>query len=826
MTFDTLKIESARYAPAFLIDRVIPYRIRHAIKTFSFILFVACSIPALFVIFSDTFLFTGEDAPRYLDMLRPYFLLYNQFAGASIAAFGLWLCFVLFDGFYFSILFSDEDSALREFPRPPAFGVITLDVADILLSSDVRDVTGSFLKTAPGKALMSRLGIKEETAEIFERTLERKIVPASALSFNDGERVTISSFARAVHAADPSFRTFLKSESVSDAEFLETARWLAAMAARIRKRRRWWARDFLGRTPALGTSFSYGRAYSLEKFGSYLTRTNTYRTNAPLLSYFRKEAEELETILVRAKGANAIIVGEDADAPLLVSVAAARLIERGDALPPLEHKQFFLLDPERITAAGGTKAHIESALITVLTDASRAGNLIVIVPNVGAFMKSLSNYNIDLFSTLESFLRSDSINLIVLSDADAYHRTFERDTQLMEHFERVVVEEKGGIALMNALERTAETIERREHVFYTHLALKKAAESAEQYFSETSPLDKATDLIIEAAVGKKGGVITADDIGRLIESKTGVPSGGPKGDERAKLLSLEALLRKRVIGQPDATAAVAAAMRRARSGIRSEKKPMGTFLFLGPTGVGKTETAKALAAAYFGSEDSMIRFDMSEFSGSDALHRLIGTQSGEPGLLVTKLRTRPFSVLLFDEFEKSSLAVRDLFLQLLDEGFITDAEGKKVYARSAFIIATSNAASDEIFRLTEEGRDLSKERNTIIEMIISKGLFRPELLNRFDGVILFTPMNEELTEAVARQLLGKFAKRIEDKGYRLILNDALVKYIAKEGADPKFGARPLNRAIAEKIEQAIADKIIEGSLKPGAKIEFMAEDLK
>lgn len=828
MTWDNLKKEAQRFESAFVLDRFFPYVVRHWVKTLSFVLFIAASIPVVFTYLSNTFEKVGAFTVDNMAALYPFFQFENQFLGIACIAFGVWIVMLSLDGYYFSVLFTDESSALIEFPKSSAVGVMTIDVADIIMRLDSTDITGSFLKTVPGEHLLTRLGItpKEITSYISDSSRIR--IGVASFSIPDGVRIDISLFATSILAFDSSLRNYLRAHSVSDLEYAATARFVSARALRIRKRRRWWSRDYLGRTPALGTAFSYGRAYSLEKYGDYLTETSVYRTNAPLLAYFRDEAEELETILVRTQGANAIVVGEDADAPLLVAIAMARLIERGEVLPPLEHRRMFLLDPERIVAVGGAKALVEAALQKVLADAVRAGNLIVIIPNIGSFMKSLSAFSIDLFSILDRYLRSKDLHLIVLADTDSYHRQFERNASLMEHFERVLVEDKGNLALLTALERTAESIEEHEGVFFTHPAITAAASLAEQFFSDSAPLDKAIDLLTEISAKYRGThtYITDRDIKKLIESKTGVPSGGPQGDERAKLLELEAVLGKRVVGQPDATAAVAAAMRRARSGIRSEKKPMGSFLFLGPTGVGKTETAKALAAAYFGSEDAMVRFDMTEFSGGNALTRLIGDGGEEPGLLIAKLREKPFSVFLFDEFEKASQAVRDLFLQLLDEGFITDGRGKKAYARSSFIIATSNAASEEIFRLTEEGKDVSKERGRIIELVISGGIFRPELLNRFDGVILFNPMNKDLTEAVASQLLSKFAKRIEEKGYTLVINDLLVKYIAKEGGDPKFGARPLNRAISEKIEQVIADKIIGGSLKPGSKIEFKEEDLK
>ncbi len=824
MTFADIQRVATQYSPAFFLDTLMSYRTRHIVKFLSFVGCVLTFILTSVIFLAEEFPVVGTALSTVGPMFLPIFLLKEQCIGFFLLFASTWLFLVLVDGFYFSLLFSDESAVLREIPKPFPRGPITIDVADMVLAVDERDVVGSFCQSVTGSHVLRRVGIFEQAVHEF-LVSNRRTIQARDLLFPDTEIITIEQYARTIHASDEAFRSFLRSHGVSDIVFQLAARWVHDSTTRIRKRRRWWSRDYLGRMPAFGTSFSYGRAYSLERYGSYLIDTSVYKTNTPLLSYFREEAESLETVLVRSQGANAVVVAEDAESSLLVTVALSRLIERGEALPPLEHKKLFLLDPEKIIAVGGAKALIEASMQKVFYDAMHAGNLIVVLPNVRSFIRSLATYDIDLFSMVDQFLRTTNLHMIVLTDADSYHRTFEQDASLMQHFERVLVSDKGDAALLSALQRIAEDIERRQDVFFTYPSIAFAVTSARQLFSDIAPLDKATDLLMEAAVRCRGGVVDLTEMQQLVENKTGVPGAIPTGKERDKLLVLEDLLRRRVVGQSDVVTAVASTMRRARSGIRSDQKPMGSFLFLGPTGVGKTETAKALAEAYFGSEQAMVRFDMSEFSGVDALGRFIGTSAGDPGLLTEKLRERPFAVYLFDEFEKASSAIRDLFLQLLDEGFITDARGKRVYARSAFLIATSNAASEEIFRLAEAGEDITKHRNTIIETIISRNMFRPELLNRFDGVMLFHPMNATLTEMVARQLLAKFAERIAEKGYTLVINDALVKYVARQGTDPKFGARPLNRAIAEKVEQVIADRIVSGQLRPGARIEFVERDL-
>ncbi|HVS79465.1 MAG TPA: AAA family ATPase, partial [Candidatus Paceibacterota bacterium] len=288
----------------------------------------------------------------------------------------------------------------------------------------------------------------------------------------------------------------------------------------------------------------------------------------------------------------------------------------------------------------------------------------------------------------------------------------------------------------------------------------------------------------------------------------------------------EEILRQRIVGQELAITAISDAMRRARAGVSNPNRPMGSFLFIGPTGVGKTETTKALAEVFFGDENKITRFDMSEYSADDALTRLIGSfDTGKPGTFTTALRENPYGVLLLDEFEKANKEVHNLFLQVLDEGVFSDMTGKKVNARNLIIIATSNAGSDLIWTLSQNGKDLAQAKGEVIDDIITKGIFKPELMNRFDGVILFHALGNDDLRSVARIQLERLKKRLEERKLDLEINDALVEFLVKQGSDPKFGARPLNRAIQETVEAIIAKKLIDGSAKPGAKISLTEADL-
>jgi ATP-dependent Clp protease ATP-binding subunit ClpA len=307
-------------------------------------------------------------------------------------------------------------------------------------------------------------------------------------------------------------------------------------------------------------------------------------------------------------------------------------------------------------------------------------------------------------------------------------------------------------------------------------------------------------------------VVTVDDVDDVMALKTGVPQGKIDEQEKEQLSSLEEILHERVIGQNKAIEDIAKAMRRGRAGITNPKRPIGSFLFIGPTGVGKTETTKALAENFFKSEDDIIRLDMSEYNGPLAVQKLIGSES-EVGVLSQKISDKPYGVLLLDEFEKTTQKVMDLFLQILDEGQFTDSRGETINARNLIIVATSNAGSDLIY----EG-DIKKDQ--IIDEIISQKIFKPELVNRFDSVVLFHTLNKVHLHEIAKLMLKKLDKRLSDRGLRIDVNNDLLTYLVNVGYNKKFGAREMNRVIQDDVEALIAEKIISGEIKNNSNITF------
>jgi len=316
--------------------------------------------------------------------------------------------------------------------------------------------------------------------------------------------------------------------------------------------------------------------------------------------------------------------------------------------------------------------------------------------------------------------------------------------------------------------------------------------------------------------------VTPEDIADVVSRATGIPVSQLTSEERERLMRLEEELHGRIVGQQEAVQAVAEAVRRSRAGLGDPNRPIGSFLFLGPTGVGKTELARALAEALFGDENLMVRFDMSEFQERHTVSRLVGAPPGyvgydEAGQLTEQMRRRPYSVLLFDEIEKAHPDVFNILLQILDDGRLTDAQGRTVDFKNAVVIMTSNIGADRIQHFAREGGDFDQLKDELMERL--RGNFRPEFINRIDEIIVFRALSEEQLLEITRLLLDRLSRRLRAQRIEVEFSEEAARLLAREGYDPEFGARPLRRTIQRLVENQLSKLVLEGSVEPGDKVD-------
>ena len=389
------------------------------------------------------------------------------------------------------------------------------------------------------------------------------------------------------------------------------------------------------------------------------------------------------------------------------------------------------------------------------------------------------------------------------------------------------------------LEKQLEAIEKSKQEAITAQDFEKAAELRDKEKTLREQVKTESEQWKEKSSNTKDLVVTEEDIAEIISSWTNIPVKKLAEEESEKLKNLEKLLHGRVIGQNEAVDAVAKAIRRGRAGLKDPKRPIGSFLFLGPTGVGKTELSKALAESMFGSEDAMIRIDMSEYMEKHAVSKFIGSPPGyvgyeEGGQLTEKIRKHPYSVLLFDEIEKAHPDVFNIMLQILEDGILTDAQGRRVDFRNTIIIMTSNLGAKNIlntnsklgFSKEEEKKEEEDEYKKIKDKVMEevKHAFKPEFLNRIDDIIVFHRLTEDDIKEIAKLMLGQLKKRLSANEINAEFSDAAVAEIAKEGFDPVYGARPLRRAIQSKIEDMLSEEIIGGNIGSGDNVEVDVKD--
>ena len=369
--------------------------------------------------------------------------------------------------------------------------------------------------------------------------------------------------------------------------------------------------------------------------------------------------------------------------------------------------------------------------------------------------------------------------------------------------------------------------EAQHKVTYMYQALAEAYRVGDRYVQDLVMPGKALKILEAAASYASGGLVTAQSVDDAIEKTLGIKiSVASLNDEKEKLLNLESLIHQRMINQTRAVTVVSDAIRRARTGVRNQNRPIGAFLFLGPTGVGKTELSKALADVYFGGEGNMIRLDLNEFVRPDDVARLIADGARDPGSLTAQVQKRPFSVVLLDEIEKAHPQVLTTLLQLLDEGILRDENNREISFRDTIVIATSNAGADRIREYIERGYQLEQFEQTFINELINANLFRPEFLNRFDEIVLFRPLGKEELLQVVDLILAGVNKTLAPQKIQVAVEEEGKKLLVEAGYDPRLGARPMRRVVQRAVENTVAKQMLAGTVAPGSTTIITADQIR
>ncbi|MFH1181160.1 MAG: ATP-dependent Clp protease ATP-binding subunit [bacterium] len=593
--------------------------------------------------------------------------------------------------------------------------------------------------------------------------------------------------------------------------------WLELLKKRIQERKRFWEWQNLIKVGSLARTWSAGYALTLEMFSSDITEV-VKRQGFPDVIGHQKEVEAMERFLAKRERNNVLIVGEQGSGRKSMIQALAKRAALGQSFPEINYKRVVRLDLPSILAQTDSSQETEKILDKIFREVLSAGNIILVIDEFHDFIGQISG-------ALSPYLALPKFQIVAITTFEGLHKKIEQNSSVLSLFEKVEVSEISDKETLLLLGNLSLFLERKYKVFISYPALREIINYSARYLPAQSFPEKATKLLDDVAIfaaqeGEK--IILPKHVAEIVSAKTQIPVGEIEAKEKDVLLNLENLIHQRIINQEEAVGEVSSALRRARAEITVRKGTIGSFLFLGPTGVGKTETAKALAAIYFGSEEKMIRLDMSEFQNVSDISRLIGSV-GEEGALTTQIRERPFSLVLLDEIEKAHPDILNLFLQVLDEGNLTDGLGRKVDFKNAIIIATSNAGYQVILESLKAASEWSNVKEKLLNFIFERGIFRPELINRFDGVVVFGPLSKENLLAVVELQLKKMKKGLAEKEIEFVVTESLKAKIVELGYDPTFGARQMQRVIQDKIGNVLAKAILSNQIKRGSKVEIDPE---
>ena len=565
----------------------------------------------------------------------------------------------------------------------------------------------------------------------------------------------------------------------------------------------------------------------IEEFGYDLTKAAREGKLDPVVGRDMEIARVIE-ILGRRKKNNPMLIGEPGVGKSAIVEGIALRIASGDISPALAKKRILSLDIASVVAGTKYRGDFEKRLKAIIKEAQSNPDLILFIDEfhtiVGAGGASGS---LDAANMLKPALARGELQCVGATTMDEFTKIVEKDGALDRRFQKIVVEPTDVQESIEILRHLKPHYEEFHHITYTDEAVEAAVRLTDRYLTDKSLPDKAIDAMDEAGsmvrlnlARKKGGsdTVTAEDIASVVSKMTGIPVNKVAESEGNRILKMKKRLQARIIGQDDAIDTVVRAIQRGRAGLKDPHRPIGTFLFFGPTGVGKTQLARSLAEYLFDSEDNMVRIDMSEYMEKFSVSRLIGAPPGyvgyeEGGQLSERVRRKPYCVVLLDEIEKAHPDIFNLLLQVMDEGRLTDSNGRMVDFKNTIVIMTSNVGSREVeeygsgIGFATAGRKLEDDRKNVVAKAVKKA-FPPEFINRVDEQVYFNSLSREDIEKIIDIELKGLKKRALEAGYRITVTPSAKRFVAEAGYDPAYGARPLKRAITKYIEDPVAEFII------------------
>ncbi len=702
-----------------------------------------------------------------------------------------------------------------------------------LLSNDVlaalprdpqpSDLAVAVQRTNSGKFLAVRYGIGSDLLIELSKNLPQDTKPIfqTALKIYQGtksEEIHGAIIAVSIIANHPMSEKLLRQMKLDMTDLLDGVIWFNYLNGLVK------GLSHRPHSGGIARDLNFGYIPTLQKFGQNISEVGKGHLKTQIhLAAHREVISQMIQIFTNTGRQNVALIGpQGSGRSTIVSAFSEQLLDADEKLPSsLKFRQIFKLDAAALISAAPERGQIEGLLMHVLGEAYSANNIIIWLDHAELFFADGTG-SIDISNVILPILEAGRLRIILTMDRQKYLEISAHKSVLTNTLNKIMVSPANEEETMKVMQDQVPSLEYRHKVSYTIWALKEAYRLSERYVHDLEMPGRAVNLLdVAGDYALPNHLVTAESVQQAVEKTEGVKVQQATDEaSRSQLLNMEELIHQRMIDQQEAVKTVSDALRRSAAGVRNTNRPIGTFLFLGPTGVGKTELAKAVSEVYFNGEKHIVRLDLNEFVSASDVSRLIADGAEDEMSLTAQVMKQPFSVVLLDEIEKAHPQVLTTLLQLLDEGILRDVRGREVSFRDTIVIATSNAGAEKIRQQVLNGNSLSDYKEQFMNELMQSGEFKPEFLNRFDEICLFKPLSPVDCLQVLDLILQGVNKTLAPQKISVVLDDGAKQLLVEKGYDPQLGARPMKRIVQKTVENLVAKSVLAGAAGAGAMINI------
>ncbi len=692
-----------------------------------------------------------------------------------------------------------------------------------------KDLANIVCKTQSGSFLAMRYAITPILLELIANDLPEDTEPIFAKAREIMQKTESTQIAGAIVAVaiiecHPNHEDILKRIKLSIDDLYGGIVWFNYLHGLVKNLKK------MRNTGGFARDLMFGYTPNLQRYAVNISREREVAVKEQVhLAAHDDAVEKMVQIFSNTGRQNVAIIGpEGSGRASIVTAFADKILDAdSDISSKLKFRQIFKLDAASLIGSSGERGHLEVLVRNILAEGYMAKNVIIWLENAQLFFEEGVG-SVDIANILLPIIEAGRLRIILTMDEQRFLEISARNSSLANALNKIMVSEANAEETMKIMQDHVPLLEYQHNVIYTFWALKEAYRLADRYVHDLVMPGRALNLLETAAsCADSDSFVTDESVQKAIEKSYGVKMQSTHSDEdKERLLNMEALIHERMIDQDGAVKAVCDALRRAAAGVRNEHRPIGTFLFLGPTGVGKTELAKALSDVYFNGEGTMIRIDLNEFVSPDDVSRLIADGAVDELSLTAQVMKHPFAVVLLDEIEKAHPQVLTTLLQMLDEGILRDVNNREISFRDTIVIATSNAGAERIREYIDQGLTMAAVKDELTNELIKNGSFKAEFLNRFDEICAFEPLSKEVLVQIIDLIIKGVNKTLEPQKISITVDDEGKRLLVEAGYDPKLGARPMRRIVQKTVENIVAKSVLSGEAGSGEQIDIDASMIR